>query len=157
MGLRVEPCGGPTGGRSPFGRCSQVVSRDVSHRHGLPSRQRREPRHVRQSTCCGIGGEGGSMSVAHPRLAPDPRTTNLDGFPGSGLAWLLLLEERRHALGTDGGPLRQQCMVLVRQRPAATNSDQSGVTLFGEDRHRPILPADPLSGTRTARGMSGRA
>jgi len=92
------------------------------------------------------------MSVAHPRLAPDPRTTNLDGFPGSGLAWLLLLEERQHALGTDGGPLRQQCMVLVRQRPAATNSDQSGVTLFGEDRHRPILPADPLSGTRTARG-----
>jgi len=48
--------------------------------------------------------------------------------------------------------------VLVGQRPAATNSDQSEVTILGEDRHRSILSADRLIGTGSARGIdTGRA
>ena len=88
------------------GRGAQVVSRDVSHRHRLPSCECRELRCPGQSTCCGIRGESDLMGVAHPHLAPDPRTTNVDGFTWPGIARLLLLEQRQYVLGAEHSPPR---------------------------------------------------
>ncbi|HZY01695.1 MAG TPA: hypothetical protein VFE92_19730, partial [Dermatophilaceae bacterium] len=53
---------------------------------------------------------------------------------------MLLLEQRQYVLGAEHSPLRQEHVVLVSQCSTATNGDQSGVTLLGEDRHESNLP-----------------
>jgi hypothetical protein len=51
----------------------------------------------------------------------------------------VLFEEVEDVLGADDGPFHYQPVVLVTQGSAATDGDQSGVTLFREDRHDHIM------------------
>lgn len=121
------------------GRSPQVVSCDMSHCCGLSSSESCELGRIRKSTCRGIRGECCSPGLAHTCLASDPGASKVDGVARSAVARLVLFKQVEDVLGADDGPFRQQPVIFVCQRPATTDGDQSGVTLFREDRHGHVM------------------
>jgi hypothetical protein len=111
----------------------------MSHCCGLSSSESCELGRIRKSTCRGIRGERCSPGLAHTCLASDPGATNVDGVARSAVARLVLFKQVQDVLGAHNGPFRYQPVVFVSQRPATTDGDQSGVTLFRENRHDHIM------------------
>jgi hypothetical protein len=105
----------------------------------LPGRKSGELRRVGQSTGGSIRHKSGPVRITHAYLAADPGTTDVDSVTRAGVARLLLLEKVQDVFGAEGGPLRQQPVMLVCQCSAAAHGDQSGVTLGWQDRHELIL------------------
>lgn len=93
------------------------------------------------------------MGVAHPHLAPDPRTTDVDRRTRPRVTRLHLLEERQDVLGAQCCPLREKHVVLVSQGPTPTSSDQSRVTHLRENRHESIVPDVRVSAAAPNSGM----
>jgi hypothetical protein len=120
-------------------RSAQVVGGDVGHCRCLPSRERGVLCGFGQVTAGGIRRECGPAGVTHAHLAAHPGTTDVDSVTRAGVVWLGLLKQMQDVLCAEGCPLRQQPVVFVRQRSAAAHSDQSGVTVGGQDRHELML------------------
>jgi hypothetical protein len=111
----------------------------MSDRCGLSSSESCELGRIGKSTCRGVRGERCSPGIAHTCLASDPGATDVDGVARSAVARLALFEQVQDVLGADDGPFREQPVVLVSQGSAPTDRDQSGVTLFRQDRHDHII------------------
>ena len=111
----------------------------MSDRCGLSGGESCEPGRISKSACRGIRGERCSPGLAHTYLASDPGATNVDGLARSAVARLVLFEQVQDMLGAHNGPFREQPVVFVGQGSATTDRDQSGVTLFREDRHDHII------------------
>jgi hypothetical protein len=112
---------------------------DVSYRNCLARRQCSELRWIGHPAGSGIRPEGRLVCVTHTHLSADPGSTDIDSFAGSTVSWLMFLEQMQHVLGAQEGPVGQQSVVFVRQSPAATDGDQSRITLFRKDRHTSVV------------------
>lgn len=106
----------------------------MGDRHGLPGREGGELRRVGQTASCRVRHERSLMRLTHADLTADPGTADVERVTRAGVARPHLLEEVQDVFGADGGPLREQPVVLVRQRSAAADGDQSGVTLGWRER-----------------------
>jgi hypothetical protein len=138
---RLRLIGGRSGADGPnrVRRRTQIVGCHVGHRRGLPGRQSGELGRVGYSAGGGIRRESSLSCNTHAHLAADPPATGIDRVARSGVTRLLLVEQVQDVFGADEGPFRQQPVMLVGQRSAATHGDQSGVTVGGKDRHEFIL------------------
>ena len=114
----------------------------MSHRNRLARRQCRDLR-VGHPTGRGIRLEGRSVRGTHGYLTADPGTTGLEGLAGPAVTRLTILEQWQHVRGAHHGPLSQQTVMVIRERAAATDRDQPGVTLFG--RIGTLLPTIRLA------------
>lgn len=125
-------------------RSAQVVGGDVGHCHSLPSCESGKLCGFGQVTSGGVRRECSPVGVTHAHLAAHPGTTDVDSVTRAGVVRLGLLKEMQDVLCAEGCPLRQQPVIFVRQRSAAAHSDQSGVTVGGQDWHELILGALPV-------------
>jgi hypothetical protein len=79
------------------------------------------------------------VGVPHAHLAAQPGTTGVDSITRAGVVRLGMLKEMQDVLCAEGCPLRHHPVIFVRQRSAAADSDQSGVTVGGQDWHELML------------------
>jgi len=154
-----QRCGSRSGGGPDrVGRGPEIMGRHMSHRHRLPGGQRRELHRIGKATARSVRRERCTTAVCHPHLAPNPRTTQVDGLAGPGVAGPILLEERQHMLCAKRCPSPEQPVVLIGQGPTAANRDQPWVTFLRQDRHDPILPPRPdTQATQTRRSTVARS
>ncbi len=73
--------------------------------------------------------------LRHPDVTVRPCPNLLDGLAGPRVQGLLQLEEVQDLLGASGRPQSEELMIGVRERPPATDGDETGVAVLGED-HR---------------------
>jgi hypothetical protein len=76
-----------------------------------------------------------------PTSLRDHARNLLDRLARPRIRGLRRLEEVQHMLSAQGRPQRQEPMVGVRERPTATDGDESGVAVLGEDHRRSATEA----------------
>ncbi len=141
--MALQPAGafGPTLGRSRTRGSDRVGSRAE-----LVSGDVRDGRRLAGSVCCMPSGSaevsGGSIGVAsrrarlgHPDVAPHPSRSPLDCLPRPQIRRPRRLEQVQHVLGARCSPQGEKPMIRVRERPPATDGDESRIALFGEDHN----------------------
>jgi hypothetical protein len=125
-----------------YAAAHELVRGDVGHDGGLAGGVRRVagrpfqvPGRRHRVTARGAG-------LHHLQLSARPRTRRPDRVPRPPVGRPDGLEEVEDVLGAGRRPQREQVVVLVGERAAATDRHQPRVRDLGED-HGQILPAGP--------------
>src|SRR5262249_12943947 len=115
------------------GRCPQLMSCDMSHRHGLSGGVSRFLRGAQHLSGRGIGSKGGGAGLRHRDLTPRPGTRLFDRSARTVVTGLRLLEEVQYVLRAIRRPHGKKAMIGVLQGAAATHGNKPGVSFLGED------------------------
>jgi hypothetical protein len=125
------------GGPDRVGRGTQLMSRHVRDRGGLPCRIGGMPGCALQVTRGGVGMAGGSSGLGHPDFSPRPRACQRDRATRALVSGPRRLEQVEHVLGTVGRPQSQQVMVIIAEAATTAHGDEARVPDLRED-HRSV-------------------
>ena len=127
-------------------RSAELVGRHVTHRGGLTGRVRRMPGCPTQVPGRGVGMAARRAGLCPRDITARPGSPEVDRVTRSFVLWPRLLEVVQHVLRAVSGPDREQVMVGVLERSAATHGDEPWIPDLGED-HRSAHLA-PVSAKR---------
>ena len=100
-------------GPDRVGRCTQFVSRHVSHRHSLTGGVSRFFRGAAHLSGRGVSGKGGRAGLRHRDLTPRPSACLLDRPARTVVTGLRTLEEMQYVLCAIGRPHGKKVMMGV--------------------------------------------
>src|SRR5262249_44043804 len=115
------------------GRCTQLMSCYMSHRHGLSGGVSRFLRGAEHRSGRGIGRKSGRAGLRHRDLTPRPSTRLFDRSARTVVTGLRLLEEVQYVLRAISRPHCKKAMISVLEGAAATHGNKPRVSVLGED------------------------
>lgn len=134
---------GRTCGLDRIGGRTELVRGDVRDRRRLTGSIRGMPCCPTQVSGRGVGMAGRRASLGHRDLAARPCPSLLNGVTRPRVRRLSLLEEVEDVLRARCRPQGEELMIRIGERPAAADSDEARVAIFGEDH--PQHPFSPRS------------
>ena len=142
--------------------CFDGVSSSTELVRGDVCDDRRLPGSVGGIPCCAnqVSGRAHGMAaygagLHHHDFATRPRAGLFDGLTRSRVVRPNRLEVVQHVLGARGRPQRQEPMVGVRECSPASDGNEAGVAVFGEDHGctRPVTSAQRIVSLRLGRTL----